>query len=161
MVRRVRRVRRDAEDPWVAYARTVVEITVAHDEVLVVRPRPPGTIDVWPFEADDPVHVLTAWDPGDERPGTRTNRRRQAELEDELRTLAGQVWPSRGLDPQTGRRDEGAAVRGLPESTVLALGARYRQDAVFAWTPQAWSIVECRGTRREDSGWSLAVLRQT
>ena len=37
------------------------------------------------------------------------------------------------------------AVRRLPEAEVLALGVRYGQDAVFAWTPADWVIVAVRG----------------
>lgn len=61
-----------------------------------------------------------------------------------------------GVDPLTGRSDEGLAVRGASEFEVLALGARYGQDAVYAWTPAEWAIVACRSGRRMVSGWSLA-----
>ena len=50
-------------------------------------------------------------------------------------------------------------MRGLPEADVLALGARYGQDAVFAWTPAEWAIVACRGGRRLASAWSSVVVR--
>jgi hypothetical protein len=49
------------------------------------------------------------------------------------------------------------AVRGLPSAAVLALGVRYGQDAVFAWTPAEWAIVACRGGRRLVSAWSLVM----
>ena len=61
-----------------------------------------------------------------------------------------------GVDPVTGHREEGVAVRGVSETVILGLGARYGQDAVFAWTPTAWSIVGCRDGRRSTSGWALA-----
>ena len=96
-----------------------------------------------------------AWDPGRERPGPAVNRRAQAGLEAELRAL-GFPLPAVGVDPLTGRSDEGLAVRGASEFEVLALGARYGQDAVYAWTPAEWAIVACRGGRRMVSGWSLA-----
>ena len=64
-----------------------------------------------------------------------------------------------GVDPATGRQEEGVAVRGLPEAEVLALGMRYGQDAVFAWTPTEWAIVACRGGRRLVSSWSLVESR--
>ena len=46
-------------------------------------------------------------------------------------------------------------LRILAEADVLALGVRYGQDAVFAWTPAAWAVVACRGGRRVTTGWSL------
>jgi hypothetical protein len=101
------------------------------------------------------VHILTAWDPGMERPGPEMNRRRQAALETDLGLLAVPLLAAAGVDPATGRRDEGVAVCGAAESAILALGARYGQDAVFAWTPAEWAIVACQGGRRLASGWAL------
>ena len=60
---------------------------------------------------------------------------RQAALEADLALLSVPLLAAVGVDPATGRREEGVAVRGLPEAEVLALGVRYGQDAVFAWTP--------------------------
>lgn len=82
---------------------------------------------------------------------------RQADLEADLGLLSGQLLVAIGVDSATGRREEGVAVRGVPESEVLALGVRYDQDAVFAWTPAEWVIVACQRGRRLASGWSLAV----
>ena len=55
----------------------------------------------------------------------------------------------------SGHREEGVAVVGVSEADAVALGARYRQDAVFAWTPAEWTVVACAGGRRVASGWSI------
>jgi Protein of unknown function (DUF3293) len=143
------------DDPWAAYERLVVEIRRGDGDQLVVHAAPPGEVDPWPWATTGPVFVLTAWDPGDERPGTEVNRRRQAALEEDLRPLADAMWPAAGVDPHTGHGDEGVAVHGVPEAEVLALGTRYGQDAVFVWTPTSWAIVACAGGRRVASGWRL------
>ncbi len=96
------------------------------------------------------------WDPGPERPSEAVNRERQAALEADLRPRAGALWAAVGVDPATGHREEGVSVTGISESAVRALGARYGQDAVFAWTPVEWAIVSCRDGRRVATGWSLA-----
>jgi hypothetical protein len=101
------------------------------------------------------VHILTAWDPGPVRPGPAVNRARQSALEDDLRPLATTMMAAVGVDPVTGHREEGVAVRGVSEAVVLTLGARYGQDAVFAWTPEAWSIVGSHDGRRLTSGWAV------
>jgi len=101
------------------------------------------------------VHILTAWDPGFDRPGDQTNRLRQAALEAHLRPLVAALWPAVGVDPVSGHREEGVAVRGIREPDALALGARYGQDAIFAWTPEEWTVVACTGGRRVVSGWSV------
>jgi hypothetical protein len=142
------------EDPWAVYARTVVEIERG-GEPVVVRGAPRGQVAAWPWPSSDPLYVLTAWDPGEARPGDAANRRVQARLERELSHIARGIWPARGLDPATGNRDEGVAVTGPPEQAVRALGARYRQDAIFSWSPAEWAIVACAGRRRLVMGWVL------
>jgi len=141
-------------DTWAGYARTVVEIARPGHDDLVVRPAPLGVVGEWPWGRADPVHVLTAWDPGLERPSAAENRRRQAELEAVLRPLAGGIWAAVGVDPVSGHREEGVAVLGVSEADALALGARYGQDAILAWTPLEWTIVGCTTGRRVASGWT-------
>ncbi len=144
-----------SDDPWVSYARTVVDISSPQGVTLRVRVAPVADEAGWPWPDGRTVHVLTAWDPGPERPGPVANRVRQAALESDLLALGFPLFAAAGVDPATGRREEGVAVRAAPESEILALGARYGQDAVFAWTPKEWAVVACRGGRRLASGWSL------
>jgi hypothetical protein len=143
------------DDPWAGYARTVVGISVPASSLLEVHPMAPGTVGEWPWPAIEPVHVLTAWDPGGERPGDAVNRERQSSLQEDLRPLATGVWPAVGTDPLSGHREEGVAVSGLSEADAVAVGARYRQDAIFRWTPEAWVVVSCADERRLRLGWRL------
>ncbi len=150
-------------DPWSAYVRLAVEIRRAPHDVLVVQAARKGkTGRPWPWPDTQPVHVMTAWDPGGERPGVGTNRRRQAALEEELRTLAASAsistWPASGHDPDTGYQDEGVAVLGLEEAAARALAARHRQEAIFSWSPEEWAIVASTGGRRVSFGWTLKSL---
>ena len=105
------------------------------------------------------MSILTAWDPGDERPGPEVNRRRGAELEAALRGRASRLLHAVGVDPSSEHREEGVAALGLSVDESVVLGVQYRQEAVFVWTPEAWSIVSCRDDRRVDFGWSVVVLR--
>ncbi len=147
------------DDPWAAYARTVVVIVWPGAPNLGVAAAPLGSVGSWPWATADAVHILTAWDPGDVRPGEKENRRRQAALEADLRPLAPvELWPAIGTDPVSGHREEGVAVGGLEVGRVLALGARYGQDAIFEWTRNEWAIVACGGERRAVFGWSLRPL---
>ena len=142
-------------DPWERYTRTIVEIVVTEVGSIVVRSAPAGHVGAWPWPSPDPVHILTAWDPGDDRPGELGNRLRQAALEADLHRLAAALWPAVGVDPVSGHREEGVAVRGIREADALALGARYGQDAIIAWSPRRWTVAACTGGRRVVSGWSL------
>jgi hypothetical protein len=143
-----------SDDSWVSYARTVVDVSSPSGETLRVRadPEPGG---VWSWPDTQPVHILTAWDPGSERPGHEANCVRQATLETELKALGWSLSVAVGVDPVTQRREEGVAVRGAREAEILAVAAHYGQDAIFAWTPLEWAVVACRGERRLASGWSL------
>ena len=143
-------------DPWASYERTVVEIVRPGEGNLVVRSAPLGVAGEWPWPWPEPVHILTAWDPGAERPGEADNRLRQRALEAELRPMASGIWVAVGVDPVSGHREEGVAVVGVSGAVAAALGARYRQDAIFTWTPAAWTIVACAGGRRQVCGWSTA-----
>jgi Protein of unknown function (DUF3293) len=159
------------DDPWSAYARTVVVIAPPGLDPVVVRAAPPGETGDWPWPSGATIHILTAWNPGPARPGVEENRRRQRRLESDLADLAElgvPRWPARGVDPESGERDEGVAVAGLAEGAVLDVARRYGQDAVFAWSPAAWAVVACAGGRRVTSGWRtgreglpLDVLRKT
>ena len=149
-----------ADDPWEGYARTVVEIA-RPPGTLTVRAAPAGEVGAWPWETDA-LFLLTAWDPGDERPGLHENRRRQASLEEEVCRLTDARWDAVGVDPETGRREEGVAAGRLSEAEATALGVRYGQAAVFRWTPDAWEIVACTGERRVVLGWAaFDTLRET
>jgi hypothetical protein len=153
------------DDPWAAYASTIVQIVrPAEGDFVTVRGAPPGgaggEAGRWPWDSEEPVSIVTAWDPGHERPGLEVNRRRGAELESEVRRRARRVLHAVGVDPSSAHREEGVAVLGLAVDDVVALGARYGQEAVFVWTPEAWSIVSCRAEARQvDFSWSLVVLR--
>jgi hypothetical protein len=147
------------DDPWFGYAVTVVEIVRSDADNVIVKAASPGDVGVWPWAAPSPVFVLTAWDPGDERFDLPTNRARQSALEAELLHGTRTTWVARGSDPESGYRDEGVAVAGVDEREVLELGARYGQDAVFAWTPAEWAIVSCDGTRRLSLGWCISPPR--
>jgi hypothetical protein len=144
-------------DPWGPYQRTVVEILGPGATSLRISSAVDAEEARWPWPDAQPVHVVTAWDPGLERPARDVNRVRQAALEAELGLRSVPLLAAVGVDPVTARREEGVAVRGLAEGEVLALGERYGQDAVFAWTPAEWAIVACRGGRRLASAWSLVV----
>ena len=148
------------DDPWFGYANTVVEV-IGPNAGVAVRAAPAGDVGVWPWATEAALFVLTAWDPGEVRFSVEVNRARQSALDAELRPRAESTWRARGVDPSTGYGDEGVAVRGLAESDVCEIGARYGQDAVFAWTPRAWTIVACVGARRLSLGWRIRPLRAT
>ena len=146
------------DDPWFGYVKTVVELVRPALPDLAVRAMPLGTTGIWPWATRSAVFVLTAWDPGDERLSEEVNQARQAALDAELRPRAKAWWRTRGFDQISGYRDAGVAVSGLDERLVLEAGARFGQDAVFAWSPDEWAIISCSGDRRLSLGWAVAEV---
>jgi hypothetical protein len=143
------------QDRWPEYIRTVVDVAVPGLAPVRIRPAPPGTVGVWPSAFEPPVYFLTAWDPGGQRPGDAENRRRHDALIGELHGLGLATWSTVGHDPRTDHREVGVAVAGLSEDEALDLGRRYGQDAIFGWTPGAWSVVSCFDGDRHVGGWRL------
>ncbi|HEY1827476.1 MAG TPA: DUF3293 domain-containing protein [Acidimicrobiales bacterium] len=140
---------------WPPYAQLVVTV-YGPDGPVEISPDFSGGVGLWPSELPSPIHVMTAWDPGSERPGLEINQERQRDLESELQPLVTGLWRARGRSSVAGTDDEGVAVAGLRVDDAISIARSYRQDAIFEWTPERWSIVPCNHGRRLDSGWALS-----
>jgi hypothetical protein len=136
----------------------VVEVFPLDGSPFRLIPAAVGDVGPWPPAMAAPVHFLTAWDPGDERPGEDENRRRQSVLEDELKARGLTAWPTVGRDRESPHTEEGVAVVGMDEDDARALALHYRQNAIFSWTPTAWSTVSCVDDARDHAGWRLEPL---
>jgi hypothetical protein len=139
---------------WQLYLDAVVEMELPQG-CLRLRPQPPGQKGTWPAGLEAPVHVVTAWNPASQERPEEENRAAQVRLEEELSALGAVFWPAVGSDTRSDYREEGVAVVGLSEADASALAARYGQSAIYAWTPQAWAVIACDGSRRTDIGWAL------
>jgi len=146
------------DDAWTAYVRTIVDIGSPDRRLFRIVPAPQHDVGVWPQQFNGPVFVLTAWDPGVARYDIDTNRAHQKSLESDLRCLTMETWPAVGWTEYSDHREEGVAAAGLSEEDAVALGARYGQNAIFAWTPTAWLVVSCVDDRRHEAGWRLFEL---
>jgi hypothetical protein len=144
---------------WVSYAKTIVEFIPSDQEAFTIRPAAPGTTGEWPTGFRAPIYVVTAWNPGKERPGEVVNRDRQNTLQTELRSRGLDLCPTIGRDPDSPHFEEGVAVSGISEDEAIELGAHYGQDAIFSWTPEALTILSCVDTRRHESGWTIYFRR--
>jgi hypothetical protein len=140
------------EERFAGYRRAQVVFAPCDGERLTVRPAPhPGPYPL----ATAPVHVLTAHNPGAERPGDAENRRRQAALEAELGAAGLTVVRAVASAPDGTHAEESAAVVGWDDAAALALARRYGQDALFRWSPAAWEVVPCDGGPPLRAGWTV------
>lgn len=122
---------------------------------VVVRPRADGSVaGSFPF-AGEPVHVLTAHDPGPTRFTPAENIRRQAAL---VASLDGhERHPAVAGAEDGSHAEESVLVVGLTDERARAVGAHWGQDAVFRWTRDAWEIVPCDGGAPVRLGWETRV----
>ncbi|MEU1466209.1 DUF3293 domain-containing protein [Streptomyces sp. NPDC005727] len=128
------------------HRRTVVDNRFP-DRTVRVAPRPRGT-------AEDPfpdlpgpagtaaLHVVTACDPHGRRALAADNARAQARLLDELRQG---LAPAAGGDAHGTHIEQSVAIAGRSDSAAREPGRCLGQDAVFVWTPGAWSLLSCDG----------------
>lgn len=144
----------DRDDRFEGYRRARLRVRDGRGRVLMeVRPDHAGaTTGTFPFEV--PAHVLTAVNPGAERPAPRENERRQRALVAALPASTAR-WDAEAGAEDGSHREQSVLVTGLSDSAAVAIAARWGQDAIFRWTPQAWSILPCDGGPASDTGWVL------
>ena len=146
------------EADWRSYRTAVVDLAPPDGPALRIVPEAAGSAGAWPTGLRPPVAVVTAWNPDSVRLADDVNAARHRLLARELATLGLAWWPAVGRDPADGHAEEGAAVPGLGAHDAVELGRRHGQAAVYLWTPDAWEVVACDGSRRDAVGWRLTSV---
>ncbi|WTB82228.1 DUF3293 domain-containing protein [Streptomyces cellulosae] len=144
---------------WELYRTAVVDVRFG-DRTVRVEPRPRGTAEgFFPVlnGSGAAVHVITAWNPRGRTASSDANTRAHHVLLDEVRHLGLTWWPAVGGDVSGTHQEESVAVAGLSDAAARALGRRFGQDAVFAWTPDAWRVLACENGAVAVSGWAASV----
>ncbi|SED42019.1 Protein of unknown function [Streptomyces misionensis] len=143
---------------WDHYRTAVVDIRLP-GRTVHVEPRAFGTAEGrFPEAAGGAaVHVITAWNPRGRTASAGANARAHRLLLGRLRRLGLGWWPAEGGDPGGTHREESVAVVGLDDAAARALGRRFGQDAVFAWTPGAWRVLACATGAVSVSGWAASA----
>jgi hypothetical protein len=126
-----------------------------------------------PWLPAEPVHAVTAWNPGGVELPDDENDRRHGELvrwaldrfgppfggrtdadddpdadeddEDDVDIAAG-WWPAAGAGMEPGPPELGLLVAGLTRAEAIALGARFEQLAIYEITRDRQEIVPCDGS---------------
>jgi hypothetical protein len=89
------------------------------------------------------IHVITAWNPGSERPEMNENDVQNGKLRDELHALGFEVLEALGSDPNSEHAEKSWAVIGLTDELATHLGKKYGQLAIFRITRSQQSVVGC------------------
>ncbi|MDT3443679.1 MULTISPECIES: DUF3293 domain-containing protein [unclassified Pseudofrankia] len=131
----------DVERRLAGYRPTRVRVGVGAATV-VVAPAARGTTEGdFPFSDVERVHVLTAFNPRSRPLRPHENASRQRALAGRVAATGLPSWPAVGGDEKN--TELSIAVAGLTRARARALGAEFEQDAIFEWTPAAWSLVPC------------------
>lgn len=89
------------------------------------------------------LHIITAWNPGDERPCLAENIRMNGRLEADLQAIASAVFPAVGRDILSDHLEISLAATGLDRGQAVELGRRYRPWAIFEVTGNEQRLVSC------------------
>lgn len=88
--------------------------------------------------------VLTAWNPGFDRPEVEVNRRRNEQLQARLQATGLEVWRADGFDPDGSVSEEGFLVWGLDIERACRIGREFSQFAIYAYDREGLrSVVAC------------------
>jgi len=140
---------------WDAYTTAVVRIDWPGG-VIWLQPAPVTRTDGrYPDLAGRPIYVITAHNPAGRPASDESNAAAQARLESQLRRRGLTWWPAAGGDPSWTHVEASVALTGIPEADAVALGAEFRQDAIFVFTPADRRIVSCTDDRVVTTGWAI------
>ncbi|MFE7391821.1 DUF3293 domain-containing protein [Streptomyces sp. NPDC057582] len=135
---------------WPHYLAAVVDIAFPTHSVRVspgLRGRVSGL--PYPFTRADTIHIVTAFNPGGRNATVRANLRAQHELLQSIGRRGLEWWPAVGGDWAGTHAEISAAVIGMDDAQARALGRRFGQDAVFAWSSASWRLLACADTAHD------------
>jgi hypothetical protein len=89
------------------------------------------------------IHVITAWNPGDERPSYEINNARNEQLCADISAIGFDAVAALGSDPNSSHSEKSWAVVGLTDNAAVELGKKYGQVAVFRITESRQSVLGC------------------
>lgn len=91
------------------------------------------------------LHVVTAWNPGVDRPAREVNEDANVRLLADIQALGLSGIRALGRDPDSDHCEESWAVFGLSDTQAVDLGRRYGQVAVFRISESRQTVLACDG----------------
>lgn len=129
---------------WAAFRDAIVEIVLPGGPI-VVGPRAMLATQELPFPAgvQTPIHVITAENPNGDSTNASSNASAMDALTADARRLGAQVHPARGGNLAWTHTETSIATIGLTDAQAVDLGREYGQLAIFRWTSDSWSLLDC------------------
>ena len=89
------------------------------------------------------MHVITAWNPGDDRPGPEVNELRNKQLYADISALGFDAMAALGSDPTSDHAEKSWAVIELDDDQAKELGKKYNQLAIFKISQARQTVLGC------------------
>jgi hypothetical protein len=139
---------------WERYTTTVVRISFPSGDVEI-RPAPVSwTIGAFPEVEGHTIHIVTAYNPGGRAEPSAANQEVHRRLKAQVAATGLMWWPAAVANPTGTHVELSVAVAGLDDDGARALGAAHGQEAIFAWRPNAWTVLSCTDARVHITGWA-------
>lgn len=130
---------------WQHYRSTI--ITAELHPTTMTALNGPDAIEPWPFE--DPVHVITTWNPQGVLRPYDTNEENNRRLAHDLIELDATFVHAIGNATETGHHEDSLLVWGIDRTMARQLGRRGSQDAIFELTAEEVRLISCVDDRTE------------
>ncbi len=121
----------------------------AYENAVYVAELPPGRVEFrlhasprGPAPAT-PLAIITAWNPGVERPSETANKEANLRLESALEEARWPYYPASGRSEDGTHAEPSYAVAGIDPAAALDLARAFRQAAVFYWDGREPSLLWC------------------
>jgi hypothetical protein len=95
------------------------------------------------LQHDVELHVITAWNPGDERPSQETNDAQNDLLRADMLALGVQPLEALGSDLSSEHSEKSWAAVGMTDGQAIELGKKYEQVAVFRINGSRQTVLGC------------------
>jgi Protein of unknown function (DUF3293) len=122
---------------WDLYIDAIIEIEVDGGKRCVRGP------DAASLDADAPLFVLTAYNPGGEDLDDARNEVAERALERELSSEQVTFWPALGRSRDASWSEPGVALAGVDRTKACAYGKRYGQLAIYELTEDEVHVIRC------------------
>ena len=90
-----------------------------------------------------PLAIITAWNPGTERPSALQNAAANRQLEAALQAAGWHYWPACGRSEDGSHTEPSFAVPRIDPAAATALARRFRQAALFYWDGKKPALLWC------------------
>lgn len=91
----------------------------------------------------EPLAVVTAWNPGTQRPSGKANMEANRRLEQALQSAGRRYYPACGRSEDGSHAEPSFAIIGIDSVAAIELAAAFNQVAVFYWDGEKPHLLWC------------------